>query len=71
MSRNHSTFDPMGQVNIIGKLADLKDEHYRSTLALSAIIELLVEKGILTESEIRAKASALDALTPLPTDPSR
>ena len=38
----------MDYVNMMAKLGDLKDEHYRNTLALSTIIELLIDKGILT-----------------------
>lgn len=71
MSRIRSACDPMEHVNLIGKLADLKDQHYRNTLALSAVIELLIEKGILTGRELEAKAATLDGLTPPPADPIR
>ncbi|CAH0121347.1 MULTISPECIES: hypothetical protein [unclassified Paenibacillus] len=53
-------FSPMEQVDLVAKLADLKEEHYRNTLALSTLIELLVEKQILTRSEIEEKAAELD-----------
>jgi hypothetical protein len=58
------------QVDLIGKVADLKDQHYRNTLALNAILELFIEKGLLTHAEIEAKAAALDALSPLLIHPS-
>lgn len=51
----------MDTINLIGKLADLKDSHYRNTLALSAVIDLLIEKGILTAQEIATRAARLDA----------
>lgn len=35
----------MDEVRMAAKLADLKDEHYRNTLALSTLIELLVDKA--------------------------
>lgn len=53
------------QIDLIGKLADLKEQHYHNTLLLTALIELLTEKGFLTEQEIRARTSLLDTLEPL------
>jgi hypothetical protein len=53
---------PAEEVRLIAKLADLKEDHYRSSLLLSAITELLIEKGIVTRDEIRDKAARLDAL---------
>jgi hypothetical protein len=56
--------DPhLQEINIIGKLADLKDSHYRQTLALSAIIELLIDKQIFTREELEIKAAELDGIT--------
>jgi 5-carboxymethyl-2-hydroxymuconate isomerase len=60
MSRNRSPFNPMDEVHMIGKLADLKEEHYKHSLLLSAITELLIEKGILTAEELQARAARLD-----------
>lgn len=71
MPRIRSAFDPIEHINLIGKLAELKDQHYRNTLALSAVIELLIEKGVLTKGEIQEKAAELDTLTPPPVDPIR
>lgn len=48
-------------LDLASQLADMKDEHYRQLLALSTLIELLVDKGILTAEEIRAKASIMEA----------
>lgn len=57
-------FSPLEQVDYIGKLADLKEQHYQNTLILSAMLELLLEKGLLTHQDIENKASQLDeALT--------
>lgn len=50
-------------IDLIAKLADLKDQHYRNTLALTAVLDLLTEKGLLTEQEIRSKAAQLEELT--------
>ncbi|MEI7027556.1 hypothetical protein [Paenibacillus sp. y28] len=54
----------LAEIDFIGKIADLKEGHYRNTVALSAIIELLVEKGILTMQELEARATDLDAISP-------
>jgi hypothetical protein len=57
-------FSHLDQVDYIGKLADLKEQHYQNTLILSAMLELLLEKGLLTHQDIENKAAQLDeALT--------
>ena len=48
-------------IDIIGQLADLKEVDYKNVLALSALVELLIEKGIITQEEIEKKAQQLDA----------
>jgi hypothetical protein len=48
-------------VDLAARLADLKEEHYRQLLAVTTLIELLVDKGLLTEEEIRAKAAEMEA----------
>lgn len=47
-------------VQLVAKLADLKDDHYRTVLTLSAMLELFIDKGIFTREELSAKADALD-----------
>lgn len=49
------------ELEIVGKLADLKDSHYKNTLMLTAVIELLVDKGIFERNEILAKAEQLES----------
>lgn len=56
-NRIHSHLD---EIAWIGKLADLQDHQYRSTLLLSALIELLQEKGSITLQELTDKAQALE-----------
>ncbi|CAM3206628.1 hypothetical protein [Paenibacillus lupini] len=53
-------FSPWEQVQLAAKLADLKEDHYRTVLTLSAMLELLVDKGLLTREELNAKADELD-----------
>ncbi|MFD1954617.1 hypothetical protein ACFSL6_10700 [Paenibacillus thailandensis] len=48
-------------VELAAKLADLKEEHYRTVLTLSAVLELLIDKGVLTREELSAKAESIDA----------
>jgi hypothetical protein len=57
MNRIHSH---LNEVDLIGKLADLKEEHYKNTLVLSAVIELLIEKDLISMEEIEVKAAELD-----------
>ncbi|ULO07597.1 hypothetical protein H1230_01560 [Paenibacillus sp. 19GGS1-52] len=49
-------------VQFIGKLGDLKDEHYHMTLTLSAMIELLIDKGLISRQELERKTAELDQL---------
>ncbi|PYI52415.1 hypothetical protein [Paenibacillus flagellatus] len=58
------------EVNMIGKLADLKEEHYRNTLLVTALMDLLIEKGVMTRDEIEARMADLDRIMiPDPTYP--
>ncbi|SDF62494.1 hypothetical protein [Sporolituus thermophilus] len=50
----------MNTIDIIGQIADLKTVDYRNTLAISVLIELLVEKGLFTRQEFAAKAAELE-----------
>ncbi len=36
----------LNEIDMIGKLADLKEEHYLNTLIMSAVVELLIEKKV-------------------------
>ncbi|MDK8181260.1 hypothetical protein [Paenibacillus sp. UMB4589-SE434] len=58
MSRISPTWS---DIDLIGKIADLKHDNYRLTLAVSTMMELLVEKGLLTHDDISRKAADLDA----------
>ncbi|MEK8128976.1 hypothetical protein WMW72_13815 [Paenibacillus filicis] len=58
-NRIHSHLD---EIAWIAKLADLQEHQYRSTLLLSALLELLQEKGILTMQELTDKARLLEQL---------
>lgn len=53
----------MNQFEVIGQIADLKETDYKNTLAIACIIELLIEKGILSRNEIAKKAYFLENLS--------
>jgi len=53
----------LNRLDIIGQLADLKEIDYKNTLAITCIIELLIEKGLINRYEIAEKAEFLENLT--------
>ncbi|WP_199616953.1 hypothetical protein [Paenibacillus alkalitolerans] len=57
MKRNANAWE---QVNLAGSIADLKHSHYNNTLAISALIEILIEKGVLTAEEFHMRAARLE-----------
>ncbi|MCR8634847.1 hypothetical protein [Paenibacillus radicis (ex Xue et al. 2023)] len=71
---NHNRIsNHLEQVDLIAKLADLKNAHYQNSLLVSALIELLVEKEIITAQDIASMSAQLDASfspTPHPADPT-
>lgn len=50
-------------INLYASLADMKHVDYRNTLAIAALIELLIEKGLLTRDELATAAARLDRST--------
>ncbi|SEC29712.1 hypothetical protein [Paenibacillus sp. GP183] len=60
----------LDEVNLVGKLADLKESHYLQSLLISALIDTLMDKGIITAEELALRAHQLDlAATPHPLNP--
>jgi hypothetical protein len=60
----------ISEVDMIAQLADLKEVDYKNTLVLTALVELLVDKGILTRAEVIQKARQLDTDLSLELDRS-
>ena len=54
---NHNALEIFSQISI------LKDVDYKNTLAISVLIELLIEKNIFTRQDFAQKASALENST--------
>ncbi len=48
------------EVDIIGQIADLKEVDYKNMLVLTALIELLIDKGIISRKEVLQKTNLLD-----------
>ncbi|MFC5406672.1 hypothetical protein [Cohnella soli] len=48
-------------LDLASQMSDMKHEQYRQLLAISTLIELLVDKGLLTPEEIRVKAAQMEA----------
>ncbi|MCX7571826.1 hypothetical protein OS242_17925 [Tumebacillus sp. DT12] len=59
-----------GGVDVVAQLADLKEVDYKNTLVVTALVELLVEKGLLTRQEVIQKARQLDVDLSLESDRS-
>ncbi|MDF2520234.1 MAG: hypothetical protein K0R84_862 [Clostridia bacterium] len=53
----------MTKLDIVGQIADLKEIDYKNTLAIASIIELLIEKGIISRNDIAKKALQLENMT--------
>jgi hypothetical protein len=48
-------------LDIPSQLAHLKDTDYKNTLAITVLIELLIDKGIFTRQEFTCKAQELES----------
>lgn len=57
MKRNFNAYD---EVQLIAQISDLKEVDYKNTLVITALVELLVEKGLITRQEILQKAKELE-----------
>jgi hypothetical protein len=53
----------MNKLDVIGQIADLKEIDYKNTLAITSVIEILIEKGIIDRYEIAEKAQFLENQT--------
>lgn len=53
----------LNSINVIGQIADLKDTDYKNTLAITVLIDLLIDKKIFTREEFARKARELDTTT--------
>ncbi|AKL93543.1 hypothetical protein CACET_c00200 [Clostridium aceticum] len=55
--------EKVSEVDLIGQISDMKNIDYRNTLAIATLVELLVEKNIITRQEFARKAQLLDHMS--------
>jgi len=48
-------------IDLYATLADMKEVDYKAALAIAALIDLLVAKGLITREEMAKRALQLDA----------
>ncbi|MTI70112.1 MAG: hypothetical protein FH751_07675 [Firmicutes bacterium] len=53
----------MNELDILAQIGDLKEIDYRNTLAIASLIEVLVEKGLITRHDIARKSKELDSMS--------
>ena len=53
----------LNDINLFGQIADLKDTDYKNTLAITALIEIFIEKGLFTREDFSNQAQTLEKLT--------
>lgn len=53
----------MNMLDIIGQIADMKETDCKNTMAIAALIELLIEKGYFTKQEFAQKSAQLESET--------
>lgn len=51
------------EINMIAQLADLKDTDYKNTLAITALIEMLIDNGLFTREDFTRKLQQLECQT--------
>ena len=58
----------MNKLEIMAQIGDIKEIEYRNTLAITSIIELLLEKNIISREDISKKAEELDRMAFMKTN---
>lgn len=53
----------MNDINLMGQIGDLKEVDYRNTLAIATLLELLIDKSIITRQEFAKKSYYLDNIS--------
>lgn len=53
----------MNKIDLVSQIGDLKEIDYRNTLAVATLIELLIEKNIITRQEFARKSYYLDNMS--------
>lgn len=53
----------MYDIDVYAQLGDLKEVDYRNTLAIAAMIEILIAKGFIDRREFAQMAQRLDSMS--------
>ncbi|AEM73674.1 hypothetical protein [Caldicellulosiruptor acetigenus] len=51
-----------GSIDILSQISQLKEVDYKTTLMITSLIEVLVDKGIIARKEVFEKSIFLDRL---------
>ena len=57
---NKNGGDGMSDIDILGQIVNLKEDDYKNTLLLTGIIEVLVEKNIISKKDLVEKVKEID-----------
>lgn len=52
----------MSDVDILYQISNLKETDYKNILVLTSLVELLIEKGIITRCELVNKTKEMDKI---------
>lgn len=52
----------MSEIDVLYQIAKLKDIDYKNTLLITSLVELLIEKGVITRKELINKTKELDTI---------
>lgn len=52
----------MSEVDILYQISNLKEIDYKNTLVLTSLVEILIEKGVITRKELINKSKELDCI---------
>ena len=52
----------MSEVDILYQISNLKEIDYKNTLVLTSLVELLIEKGLITRKELICKTKDMDSI---------
>lgn len=55
------SFSPLpSEVDLLAQLADIKEMEYKNMLLFTAVVDLLLEKGILRRQEVAQRVQEMD-----------
>lgn len=57
---NQNGGDGMSDIDILSQIVNLKEDDYKNTLLLTGIIEVLVEKNIISKKDLIEKVTEID-----------